>query len=61
MTTGIPMLDIGLVAAVFAWLLYWMYSLTSRSHAKRVEQRHAKVHARQAWDPNTYEGRRNRH
>lgn len=60
MTTGIPMLDMGLVAAVFAWIIYWMYSLSSRSHAKRIEQRQAKTHAQQAWDPNTYEGRRHR-
>ena len=60
MTTGFPMLDAGLVAAVFVWLFYWMYSLTSRSRAKRVEQRRAGNHAHQAWDPNTYEGRRNR-
>lgn len=59
MSTGYPMLDVGLVAAVFAWLFYWMYSLSSRSHAKRVAQRLTKKQAQQPWDPNTYEGRRN--
>ena len=60
MTTGFPMLDVGLVVALFAGIFYWMYSLTSRSHAKRKEQLQAKKHSRQQWDPNIYEGRRNR-
>lgn len=60
MTTGLPMLDLGLVVAVFAGLFYWMYSLSSRSHAERVEKRMAKKIAHQPWDPNTTEGRRNR-
>ena len=55
------MLDVGLVAAVFAWLFYWMYSLSSRSHAERVEKRITKKIAHQPWDPNTTEGRRNRY
>ena len=60
MTTGFPMLDAGLVVAVFAGIFYWMYSLSSRSHAERLEQRRAKVQSRQPWDPNITEGRRNR-
>ena len=60
MTTGLHFLDIGLVVAVFAGIFYWMYALSSRSHAKRREQRLAKTHSHQQWDPNTYEGRRNR-
>lgn len=60
MTTGMHLLDLGLVAAVFVGIFFWMYALTSRSHAKRKEQRLAKTHPRQQWDPNTYEGRRNR-
>jgi hypothetical protein len=60
MTTGFPMLDVGLVATVFIWLFYWMYSLSSRSHAERIEQRRNKSQAKQPWDPNVSEGRRNR-
>ena len=60
MTTGFPMLDVGLVVAVFAGIFYWMYSLSSRSRAERLEQRRAKVQPRQPWDPNITEGRRNR-
>jgi hypothetical protein len=54
------MLDLSLVVAVFIGIFYWMYSLSSRSHAERIEQRRSKAQSRQAWDPNTYEGRRNR-
>jgi hypothetical protein len=60
MTTGFPMLDLGLVVAVFAGVFYWMYSLSSRSHAERLEKLRAKKQAHQPWDPNTTEGRRNR-
>lgn len=60
MTTGLPMLDLGLVVAVFAGIFYWMYSLTSRSHAKRKDEMLARKHTHQPWDPNTTEGRRNR-
>lgn len=60
MTTGVHLLDIGLVLAVFVAIFYWMYSLSSRSHAKRKAERVVKKHAHQQWDPNTYEGRRNR-
>jgi Na+/melibiose symporter-like transporter len=60
MTTGFPMLDVALVAAVFAGIFYWMYSLSSRSHAQRLEQLRTRKQSKQAWDPNTYEGRRNR-
>ena len=60
MTTGFPMLDVGLVVALFAGIFYWMYCLTSRSHAKRKEKLLGKKQAHQPWDPNTTEGRRNR-
>jgi hypothetical protein len=60
MTTGFPMLDLGLVLAVFAGVFYWMYALSSRSHAERLEKLRSRKQLRQAWDPNTYEGRRNR-
>ena len=37
MSTGNPLLDIVLVALVFLWIFGWIYSLTSRSYAKRNE------------------------
>jgi hypothetical protein len=37
MSTGNPLLDIVLVALVFVWIFGWIYSLTSRSYAKRNE------------------------
>jgi hypothetical protein len=60
MTTGFPVLDAGIALAAFAGIFYWMYSLSSRSHAERLEQRRAKAQSRQPWDPNVAEGRRNR-
>ena len=51
MTTGFPMLDVVLVVAIFVWIFYWMYSLSSRSHAETMEQRRAKAQSRQPWDP----------
>jgi len=50
MTTGIPFLDLGLVVAVFVGIFYWMYSLSSRSHAERIEQRRAKSQSHQPWE-----------
>ena len=43
MTTGFSVLDAVLAAVVFAGIFYWMYALTSRSHAQRLEQRRAKA------------------
>lgn len=60
MTTGFAPLDLALVAAVFIWLFYWMYSMSSRSHAQRAEQRLVRKLSQQPWDPNVTEGRRNR-
>ena len=37
MSTGNSLLDIVLVALVFLWIFGWIYSLTSRSYAKRNE------------------------
>jgi hypothetical protein len=50
MTTGFPMLDVALVAAAFGGIFYWMYSLSSRSHAERLELRRAKARSHQPWD-----------
>jgi hypothetical protein len=40
MSTGNSLLDIVLVALVFIWIFGWIYSLTSRSHARRNQQGH---------------------
>ena len=37
MSTGNPFLDIVLVTLVFVWIFGWIYSLTSRSYARRNE------------------------
>lgn len=33
-----PLLDKLLAAAVFVWLLYWIFSLTVRPRAKRIDR-----------------------
>ena len=43
MMTGFSLLNAGLATVVFAGTFYWMYALTSRSHAQRAERRRAKV------------------
>lgn len=37
MSTGNPLLDNLLVAAVFIWLFYWIFSLTVRPREKRID------------------------
>jgi hypothetical protein len=60
MSTGIHSLDVGLVVAVFGWIFWWMYSLSSRSHALRKQERLLKKSARQPWDDDKAGGRGNR-
>jgi len=43
MITGFSMLNAGLATVVFAGTFYWMYALTSRSRAQRLERRRAKA------------------
>ncbi len=60
MSTGLHYLDVGVGIAVFAGIFWWMYVLTSRSHARRVLTRQAKPMARQPWDDDKPGGRGNR-
>jgi len=39
MSTGMPLLDKLLVAAVFIWLAYWVLSLTLRPREKRIDRK----------------------
>jgi hypothetical protein len=41
MSTGNPLLDKMLVAAVFVWILYWILSLTVRPRQKRIDRKKA--------------------
>jgi hypothetical protein len=60
MSTGIHYLDIGLVVAVFGGIFWWMYSMSSRSHALRKQERFLRKSARQPWDDDKAGGRGNR-
>ena len=60
MSTGLHYLDVGLVAAVFFAIFWWMYSLSSRSHAQRKQERISQKIARQPWDDDKAGGRGNR-
>ena len=57
MSTGLHYLDLGLGTAVFVWIVWWMYSLCSRSSAQRKLELRTKRIARQPWD-NDKVGRR---
>ena len=60
MTTGLHYLDVGLVIAVFAGIFWWMYSLCSKSSARRKLELSTKRIARQPWDDDKVGGRGNR-
>ncbi len=60
MSTGMHYLDVGLIVAVFVGIFWWMYSLSSRSHAQRKQERISKTIARQPWDDDKGGGRGNR-
>jgi len=60
LSTGLHYLDLGIGIAVFAGIFWWMYTLTSRSHARyKAKLRILKV-ARQPWDDDKAGGRGNR-
>lgn len=60
MSTGLHYLDLGIGIAVFAGIFWWMYSLSSRSHAQRRQELSAKKIAHQPWDNDKAGGRGNR-
>lgn len=50
MSTGLQYLDIGIVAAVFAAIFWWMISLSTRTRARRGRELAVRKPApRQAW------------
>jgi len=59
-STGMHYLDLGIGVAVFAGIFWWMYVLTSRSHAQRRRELSSKRVARQPWDDDRAGGRGNR-
>ena len=59
-STGMHYLDLGLGVAVFAGIFWWMYVLTSRSHAQRKLELRSKRVAHQPWDEDGGRGRGNR-
>jgi len=60
LSTGLHYLDVGIGFALFAGVFWWMYALTSRSHAERQLARSVKKIPRQPWDDDKSGGRGNR-
>jgi hypothetical protein len=62
LSTGLHYLDVGIGIAAFVGMFWWMYALTSRSHARRQLARSVKKSARQRqpWDDDKAGGRGNR-
>lgn len=59
--TGMQYLDIGIGIALFAGMCWWIYTLTSKSHARRASERRVKLTtARQPWGNDKVGGRGNR-
>ena len=60
MSTGLHFLDLGLVVALFAGIFWWMYSLSTKSHAQRKLELSSRKIAHQPWDDDKAGGRGNR-
>ena len=60
MSTGLHYLDLGIGIAVFVAIFWWMYVLTSRSHAQRKLELRVKKIAHQPWGDDRVSGRANR-
>lgn len=60
MSTGVHYLDVGIGIAVFAAILWWMLSLSTKSRAQRKQDVLTKQIARQPWDNDRPGGRGNR-
>jgi preprotein translocase subunit YajC len=56
------LLELGVIVAVIAVVLYWVVVLPAREKRKRERERMNQTHSgpRQPWDPNLDKGRRNR-
>lgn len=58
MGTGIHFVDVGLGFVVFAAILWWVYTLTTKSNEQRRRELSTKrVAAHQPWDPDKTNGR----
>ncbi len=60
MSTGLQYLDVAIGIAVFAAILWWVFSLTTRSGAQRKLEPSARRIAHQPWDDDKAGGRGNR-
>lgn len=60
MSIGLYELNVGIGIAAFAWIFWWMYALTSRSHARRAHERALAKTPRQPWTNDKAGGRGNR-
>lgn len=60
MTTGLHYLDLAIAFAVFIGIFWWMYSLSSKSHAQRKLELSARKISRQPWGDDKSGGRGNR-
>jgi len=60
MSTGLHYLDLGIGIAVFGWIFWWMYSLSTKSSAQRKLELSSQRIARQPWDEDKAGGRGNR-
>lgn len=58
--TGLHYLDLAIGVAVFLGIFWWMYALTSRSHAQHKLELRVKKIASQPWDDDKAGGRGNR-
>lgn len=57
-STGLHYLDLGIGVAVFVAIFWWMYVMTSKSHAQRKLELSSKKTARQPWDEDGGRGNR---
>lgn len=60
MSTGLHYLDLGIGVAVFACMLWWMFTLTIRPRAERKQKLVAARIDRQPWGADKAGGRGNR-
>jgi len=60
MSTGLHYLDLGLLVAAFAGIFWWMYALSTKSHAQRKLELSSRKIAHQPWDDDKAGGRGNR-
>ena len=60
MSTELVLLEIAVVVAVIAVVLYWVVVLPARERKRRLRERKPHAGAGPAWDPELDKSRRNR-